>query len=297
MSDPVSRRAPALRRSWLFLPGADGRALEDAPASGADVLIQELEDFTPPDQRDAARAMAEALYPAWRAAGCLAAVRINPLESGGLDDLPAVMRGRPDVVAMSKVATAAQVVALDAEVTRLESALGLPAGSTELAPNIESALGLHNAFAIATASPRVRCVLGSTEDTAMDLGAPRSREGWELQHGRQRLLLECVAAGVTAVDCPWTFADAQGCGEDALWARRLGYVAKTAVDPAHIAEVNRVMTPSTEEIAAARRMVTAFEAARAMGQDRARAEGLLVEVPSYTSALRLLERARALGVA
>src|SRR5690348_18182929 len=186
------RRPPALRRCWLFLPGAERAPLFDAPKAGADVLIQELEDFTPPARRPEARAMAPEIYDAWRAAGVLAGVRINPLETEGRVDLAAVMRGRPDIVLMSKVAERHQVVALAEAVLSLEYANGIPSGSTEIVPNIESARGLIETFAIATASPRVTVVLGSTEDMAADLG--RSEEHtYELQspvHLVCRLLLE-----------------------------------------------------------------------------------------------------------
>ena len=90
-----ARRPPALRRCWLFLPGADRDALLGAITLGADVLIQELEDFTPPQRRPEARAMAAEIYSAWRAAGIVAAVRINPLETEGRADLAAIMRGGP----------------------------------------------------------------------------------------------------------------------------------------------------------------------------------------------------------
>jgi citrate lyase subunit beta/citryl-CoA lyase len=289
------RRPPALRRCWLFLPGADRRALLAATASSADVLIQELEDFTPPEQRAEARAMAPEIFSVWRAAGIVAAVRINPLETEGRSDLAAVMRGRPDVLLMSKVAEPAQVAALDEEVGRLERRFNIPAGTTELAPNIESARGIMQTYAIATASPRITCVLGSTEDMAADLGAPRSRTAVELAYPRQRLHLECTAANIVAVDCPYTFADVAGCELDALYARQLGYVAKSAVDPDHVAAINRVMTPSAAEVREARAVVEAFEAARAAGKDRARRGDLLVEIPFYLSARRLIARAEALA--
>ncbi len=290
------RRPPALRRSWLFLPGADREALLAAGSSGADVLIQELEDFTPPDRRPDARALAPEIYDAWRKAGVLAAVRVNPLESEGLADLAEVMRGRPAVVVMSKVAEPEQVAALEQEVARLEERYGIPAGSTELAPNIESARGIMQTYAIARASARVTCVLGSTEDVAADLGAPRSKNSVELAYARQRLHLECVAAKVVSVDCPYTFADPEGCEADARHARQLGYVAKSVVNPAHAAIVNRVMTPSPAEIGEAEVTVERFEAARAEGQERARSGDLMIEVPTYLSAQRLLARARALGL-
>lgn len=294
--DVAGRRPPRLRRCWLFLPGADREVLTAAAASGADVLIQELEDFTPPERRPEARALAGEIYDAWRAAGLVAAVRVNPLETEGRADLAEVMRGRPDVVIMSKVAEPEQVLALEQEVGRLEERYGIPAGSTELAPNIETARGIMQTYAIARASQRTTAVLGSTEDLAADLGAPRSKAGVELAYARQRLHLECAAAGIPSVDCPYTFSDAEGCEADARYARQLGYAAKSAVDPAHPAIVNRVMTPSAEQIGEARAIVEAFEAARALGQDRARLGDLLVEVPSYLNAQRLLARARDLGL-
>src|SRR5689334_8351505 len=96
----MSRRTADLRRSYLFLPGADLAALSAGPASGADVLIQELEDFTPPQRLPEARRLAPEVMAGWRKAGILAAVRINPLDKGGDEDLAAAMRGVPDIVAL-----------------------------------------------------------------------------------------------------------------------------------------------------------------------------------------------------
>jgi len=240
--------------------------------------------------------MAAEIYAAWRAAGIVAAVRVNPLETEGRTDLAEVMRGCPDVVIMSKVAEPQQVVALGEEVGRLEQRFNIPAGSTELAPNIESARGIMQTYAIARASPRVAAVLGSTEDLAADLGAPRSKAAIELAYARQRLHLECTAANILSVDCPYTFADLESCEADARYSRQLGYAAKSAVDPDHVTVINRVMTPSAEEINEARATVEAFEAARIAGKDRARRGDLLIEMPYYSSAKRLLERAKALGL-
>ena len=289
------RRPPALRRSWLFLPGAEAAALDAAPASAADVLIQELEDFTPPERRPEARGLAATLFDRWRTAGAIAAVRVNPLEGDGLADLAGVMAGRPDVVLMSKVATPEQVRALDTAVTRLEREAGISPGATELVPNIESAAGLVRTIEIAHASPRVTACLVAAEDMAADLGAERSREGFELAYARSRFLVECVAAGVVAIDCPYTFSDTEGAESDARVARRLGYVAKSAVAPAHPAVINRVFTPTSDEVERARQLVAAFEAARARGLDRAEFEGALVEIPTYQNACRLVARSAALA--
>jgi citrate lyase subunit beta / citryl-CoA lyase len=281
-------------RSWLFLEGANEIALQRAGASGADVLIQELEDFTPPALRPAARALAPELYRSWRAAGAVAAVRINPLEQDGMDDLAAVMHGRPDIVALPKVAEPHHVLQLDEAVTLFERDYGIPEGSTALLPNIEFARGLVQTDAIAKASKRTRACLLASEDLAADLGAERGQDGMELAYCRQRFIVECVAADVVAVDCPYTWSDAEGVERDARWARRLGYVAKSLVDPAHAAVVNGVLTPSDDEIRQARDIVIAFEAARAAGEARVEVNGSLVEVPTYSTAKRLLARSEAM---
>ncbi len=281
-------------RSWLFLEGANEAALSGAPESGADVLIQELEDFTPPELRAKARALAADLYPAWRAAGRVVAVRVNPLDQDGMDDLAAVMRGAPDIVALPKVAEPHHVTRLDEAVTRLERAYRIPEGSTALLPNIEFARGLVQTAAIASASRRTVACLMASEDMAADLGAERGQDGIELAYCRQRFLVECVAAGIVAVDCPYTFSDIDGLSRDTRWARRLGYVAKSLVAPDHARIVNGILSPDESEVRRARRLVAAFETARSAGQGRVELEGALVELPAYHTAKRLLARHEAM---
>jgi citrate lyase subunit beta/citryl-CoA lyase len=265
-----------MRRSWLFVPGADEAAHRAAARSGADVIILELEDFTPPELRPKARAHAAEVLDEWRAQGALAGVRINPLEAGGREDLLGVLAGRPDFIMMSKVDAPEQVKAL-------EAATG---GAIELIPNIESAKGLMRTFDIAGSSPRVSALLVAAEDMAADLGAVRTRAGGELAYVRSRFLLECRAAGVEAIDCPYTFSDVKGAAADARYALRLGYRMKSLVDPAHARAINQALAPN---LARAKRIVAAFEAARARGKDRAKLGGALIEVPVYAAAKRLLE--------
>jgi citrate lyase subunit beta / citryl-CoA lyase len=290
-----SIRPPRLCRSWLFLEGANEAVLRGAPASGADVLIQELEDFTPPASRHVARALAADLYRSWREAGAaVVAVRINPLEADGMDDLASVMRGAPDIVALPKVAEPHHVERLDQAVTRFERENGIASGSTALLPNIEFARGLVQTAAIAKASPRIVACLLASEDLAADLNAERGTDGAELAYCRQRFIVECTAANVVAIDCPYTFSDIEGLRRDTRWARRFGYGAKSLVDPAHAAVINGILSPDDEEMRRARKIVAAFEAARAAGQARVEVDGSQVEVPTYNNAKRLLARGEAM---
>ncbi len=266
------------RRTWLFVPGADAAAHAAAARSGADIIVLELEDFTPPELRPKARELSRDVFDAWRKAGAAAAVRINPLETCGKEDLLGVLAGRPDIIMMSKVAFPEQVLAL-------EKATG---GSVELVPNVETAAGLLNTVAIAKSSKRVSALLVASEDMVADLGTARSRGGEELAYVRARFLVECRAAGVEAIDCPYTFSDVKGAVADARYAKKLGYRMKSLVDPAHAKAINAVFSPSGKELAHARKVVAAFEKARAAGKDRAKVDGALIEVPIYAAAKRLL---------
>ena len=283
----------SLCRSWMFVPGADEALLKQASTCGADVLIQELEDFTPPEKRDAARSLATDTYDAWRKDGAIAAVRINPMADDGIADLAAVMKGRPDVIALPKVRHAGHVRELDEAVSEHEIRLGIPSGAAKLLPNVESAEGLVNTLAIATASERVIGCLLASEDLAADLGAERLPDCSELDYARQRFLIECRAANVIAVDCPFTWADEDGVTADTKRARRWGYRAKSAVSLGHAPLINTILTPGEAEVAAAESIVATFEAAKAAGSANVELDGSLLEVPTYTAARRLLERAEA----
>ncbi len=288
-------RPPALRRSWLFVPGADPMALAEAASCGADVLIQELEDFTAPASRPEARRLAAETYARWRQAGRIVAVRVNPLAGDGMADLEAAMAARPDLVMLPKVDRAAHVVELDAAVERLERRHGIPVGSTELAPNVESAKGLNATVAIATASSRIVACLVASEDMAADLGAERGRDGRELDYVRAKFHADCVAAGVVSIDAPYTWRDSAGLVADTEHARRLGYRAKSLVVAEHARLINRVLTPSDEAVVQARRIIAAFEQARGSGLGGVELDGSMVELPIYLNARRLVARAEALA--
>jgi citrate lyase subunit beta/citryl-CoA lyase len=288
---------PDLRRTWLFGPGAVAAAHAAMAACEADVLIVDLEDFTPPPRRGEARTALPGLLAQWRARGKVTVVRVNALEADGPLDLAAAMPARPDVIAYPMASSAAQMHALHAALAQWEETLGAAVGSTEILPVCETALGVVDVRAIAAGSARIRCALLGAEDLAADLCAERAPDALELDHARRRFLLECRAAGIEPVDAPYTFADAEGAAREARYARRLGYRCKSLVRPDHAAPINGALTPGADELRRAAAMVAAFEAARARGEDRALVDGLWVEVPTYRNAQRTLERARRLGVA
>jgi len=313
---PRAPRPPELRRTWLFGPGANAAAHDAMLDSGADLLIFDLEDFTPPARRAEARALLVGLVARCRERGLVAAVRINALEGEGAADLEAALAAGPDVIAYPMAETAAQMRAFDAAIGEWESrqryggagpaivpgGVGRVGGAggeggppIEILPVCETALGVVDVRAIAAASPRIRCALLGAEDLANDLHAERGADAVELDHARRRFVLECRAAHIEPVDAPYTFSDVEGAVREAAYARRLGYRCKSLVLPAHAAALSAALTPGAADVARAESMVQAFDAARARGEERALFEGLWVEVPTYRNARRLIERARQLA--
>ena len=287
-------RDPDLRRTWLFGPGADARAHEAMRASGADALIADLEDFTPPARRIDARRGLRELLGGWRDAGRITAVRINALDTDGPDDLAAAMPAHVDVIAYPKAATGGQMRALDAAIAQWERDLGIAPGVTEILPVCETALGVVNVRELAGASPRVRAALLGAEDLAADLRAERGPDAQELDHARRRFVLECRAAAIEPIDAPYTYSDVEGAVREARYSLRLGYLCKALVLPEHARPLNAALTPDDTALHRARGIVAGFEAARDRGEDRALVDGLWVEVPAYRNAQRLIERAQRL---
>ncbi len=279
------RRPAALRRSWMFVPGMDAAAQAAGLASGTDALVADLEEFTAPVERPAARPRIAALFATCRAQGVVAAVRINKLEDDGLADLRGVMPGAPDAVFLPHAESAAQIIALDQAISALESELGLPAGSTEIVPTLESALGLVRAYDILTASPRVSACLLAAEDLTASLGAERGKDGIELHAVRARFLVDCTAAGCVPIDCPFNYRDLPALETDLRWARRLGLKSKCATVAEQVPLIHQVFTPSASEVDTARNRVARFEAQRAGQHDAER-----IDPPTYNTARRLLAR-------
>ena len=239
---------PDLRRTWLFGPGADTHAHDAMQCSGADVLIVDLEDFTPSARRDEARRVLANLLERWRGEGRITAVRINALDADGPIDLTAAMPARPDVIAYPMAASAAQMHALHAALTHWENALGIAAGMTEILPVCETALGVVDVRSIAGGSSRIRSALLGAEDLAADLCAERQQDAVELDYARRRFVLECRAAAIEPIDAPYTFSDIDGAAREARYAHRLGYRCKALVRPEHAQPINAALTPSDDEI-------------------------------------------------
>lgn len=276
--------------TWLFVTAIDNAEILVAASSGADAVIVDLEDFTPPHLRADGRAALGNTLSIIADSGVLPCVRINPTGSADHDDdLTAALDAGAVVIALPKTTSAAELHDLVAAINRHS---GNTAKSPALLPNIETAEGLVNTYRILSDAPPVIGCLIASEDMTASLGAPRGRSGRAIEYARERFIMECRAAGVEPIDCPYTWADKDGLVAETEDAKALGYHAKSAARADQVKVIRDILQPSTEEIAAARQLIDAFEEAQASGRDRVEVNGRIAERPSYLNAMALLARRR-----
>ncbi len=273
-----------LARSLMFVPGQRQKMIEKALGlANLDVALLDLEDGVPPAEKDAARRLlADALGRA-RGQRPVRFVRVNAIASDRFAaDIAAIVRPGLQGILLPKVERADEVGSADRLVAERERASGIPEGAVPFVASIESAQGLLNAFAIATASRRMIGVVFGAEDYANDLGLPTQREGEarELVPARSALVVAATAAHVLSFDGVWPdIRDAEGLRRDSVQARRLGFSGKTLIHPGQIDVINEVFTPSESDLDYARRVVAAFDEAEKRGEGAIAFGGQLIDRP------------------
>ena len=278
-----------LLRSFLFVPGHQARRIAKALDSPADAVIIDLEDAVPPAEKEAARANAAAAL-ADRGAPVVF-VRVNGAgDSGCLDDVLALTRPGLAGIVLPKAESAAQLHALDWALSQLEPRHGLTPGTVELLPLVESARGVEDAPEIATATGRVRRLAYGVADYSLDLGLQPDPGEAGLAYLRARLVHASRAAGrEPPIDSVVVeIRDLERLRESALRARALGLGGKLCLHPDQVPVVNEVFGPTAEELARARAIVAAYDAARERGEAAVTVEGAFVDAPVAEKARRLL---------
>lgn len=287
-----------LRRSFLFVPGSEERKLAKAPSLGADALILDLEDAVAPARKVDARAQVRAFLQAQDSPASEWLIRLNGFATPYFEaDLEAGVRAGPDALVIPKVDSPEVVHLVDAHLTEAEHASALPPGSLRLFALIESARGILNAYAIATATPRLLGVMLGHVDLSANLGirAGRADEGI-VHHARCQLVLAARAAGVDAVDTIYlNIQDHEGLRAEAAQAAALGFVGKLAIHPAQLPIIHEAFTPSAERVRRAERILDTWRQAEAEGRGVCTLDGDLIERPVVEVERRVLERARRAG--
>jgi citrate lyase subunit beta / citryl-CoA lyase len=291
-----------LSRSALFVPGNRPEWIDKAAGYGADTLILDLEDSVPDREKAAARPIVKAGIQALKARGQAASVRINGFATGlTLDDLEGVLCAELESVSLPKVETVADMNELDALLTHLERRRGLPVGQVETPLGCETAQAMRNVYEIATSCRRVKRVglaAGPGGDAARAIGYQWSKEGMETLFLRSKVVLDARAAGIQSptISSWWNIKDLEGLERDARWNRSLGYRGQTVMHPSHVPIVNRVYTPTPDEIAFHAGLLQAMEDARTRGIAAVTYKGDMVDEAMVKTSREMLEFARSIGL-
>jgi citrate lyase subunit beta/citryl-CoA lyase len=279
-------------RSLLFVPADSERKLARAPEAGADALILDLEDSVVPANRPAARTQTRAFLDDTYGNSFRRYVRINPLASGvALDDLAAVMPGRPEGILLPKCVPE-DLRTLDHYLAAFEAAGGAAPGATRvIAIATETPQAMFALGGYAGVSPRLEGITWGAEDLAACIGGHNRRADGVYDDvyrlARSLCLLGAAAAGVSPIDTIYTdFRDAEGLAAECAAAKRSGFVAKMAIHPAQVAVINRAFAPTDEELVWARQVVAAFADNPDAGTIAL--DGKMVDRPHLTLARRLL---------
>ena len=286
-----------MRRS-LFLPGNNPNMLINGNCLGADAVIFDLEDAVSPDQKDAARILVRNTMKYMDFRGCEIIVRINSIDTPyWKKDLDEVMPYKPALILLPKTGTAADAQAADAYMTEVETRLGLEYGTVGLMPLIETAMGVENAFQIASSAKRVQALFLGAEDLTADLQCKRTKEGREIEYARTRLVVAARAAGVAVYDTPFTDVnDDEGIVVDATLAKGLGFTGKAAISPRHVEVINSVFSPTQKEVDYAYEVMEAIALAKKQGKGAISLYGKMIDAPIVARAEQTIAMARELGM-
>jgi citrate lyase subunit beta/citryl-CoA lyase len=300
LPEKVALPAPSLRdrlrRSRLYLPGSEPKYFINAGLHGPDAIILDLEDSVHHGEKDAARILVRNTLRAVDFGGCERMVRINQLPLG-LQDLTEVIPEEPDLILIPKVERPEQVSQVDRMIDELKSRDRIDR-PIWLMPIVESALGIENAFAIATVTPNIAALTIGLEDYTADLGVAKTLEGRESQYARARLINAAKAAGIQAIDS--VFGDVGDLAGLRQWgenSRALGFEGMGCVHPSQIPVIHEAFAPAQAEIEKALKIVAAFEEAQQRGLAVVSLGSKMIDPPVVERARKLVARAKAIGKA
>jgi len=288
-----------MRRSMLFLPGNNPNMLINGNCLGADAIIFDLEDAVSPSEKDAARILVRNTMKYMDFFKCETVVRINSVDTDfWKDDLDELIPCKPNLILLPKTSLPDDVLKVDEYISCVEESSGMKKGTVGLVALIETALGVENAYSIATACHRVRALFLGAEDLTADLRCKRTKEGREIEAARTRLVMASRAAGIEVYDTPFTDVnDDIGIESDAQLALSLGFSGKAAISPRHVEVINRVFSPTMEEIEYAYEVMDAIKLAKEQGKGAIALRGKMIDAPIVARAEMTISMAEELGIA
>ena len=279
------------RRSVLYVPASNEKALAKAPTLACDVVVIDLEDAVAPTAKAEARSRLAGLFAGRRDGGPDLVIRVNAASSPwGAEDLAAAAALAPDAILLPKVDGPKDVLAADDLLDSLDADPAI-----KLWTMIETPKGMLNLGPIAELgrdpAARLACLVAGTNDLAKETGAHLTTDRQWLLPWLMQIVLAARAGGLDALDGVCNdFRDLDAFARECDQGRAMGFDGKTLIHPAQVEPANRVFSPSEAEIAEARAVVEAFALPRNEGRGVIQIDGRMVERLHLDQALKLLAR-------
>ena len=284
-----------LRRSRLYLPGNEPKYFVNAALHAPDAIILDLEDSVHYAEKDTARLLVRNALRAVDFGAAERMVRINQLPLG-LADLEEIVPQRPDLILIPKVETPEQVSDIVGAIASIAKGTGVMR-PIWLMPILESALGIENAFAIASASDQIAAITIGLEDYTADLGVAKTSGGSETLYARMRLVNAAHAARVQAIDSVYgEVTDSEGLLRWGEAARAMGFEGMGCIHPMQIEVIHRAFSPTLSELEKAAKIVAAYEEAQERGLGVVSLGSKMIDAPVVQRALKLVARAKQMGL-
>ncbi len=290
----MNRELPVWR-SLMYVPVNVEKFIDKAHTRGADVIQLDLEDAVPPAEKEKARTLVEKNAARVRRGGADVVVRINQPLALAVRDIEHSICPDVDGIAITKADSASHVRLLDQLVTELEMKRGMTIGHTKFLTMIETADAFTRIDEIPRASPRTVGMLIGGEDFALDMNA--QPDGDVLLHPKQRMIIAARAASVMPLGFIGTVADFSDWDKFRLMvrrARRFGFDGAGCIHPGQVKIVNEEYTPSTEEVAYARKVIQMDKEAAAAGRGSFQIDGKMIDIPVVVRAEKLIRRYEAI---
>jgi citrate lyase beta subunit len=267
------------------MPGDDWRKIEKAAGLDVDAICMDLEDGVAPDKKEEARHMAARALAELDFGDSERLVRINPLGTDLAEqDLATILPAQPDGILIPKAESADQIRSLANRIDHPEMVL---------IAQIESALGLVNIKEIAAADERLSALIFGAEDYAASLGARRTTAADEVFMARSTVVAHAAVNDLQAIDMLHTdFKDPDGLAVTAAKGAQLGYSGIQIIHPNQIKIAQHAFTPTPQQIAAAQRLIAAYEASLAEGKGVFALDGKMIDMPMIKAARRTLTMAK-----
>ena len=283
-----------LRRTMMFVPGANAAMLRDAPLYGADSIMFDLEDAVSLKEKDSARVLVHSALKTFDYGNIEIVVRINALDAGGAEDIEAMVLAGVDVIRLPKTETAQDIIDVEAVITEVEQQNDIPVGTTKMMAAIESAEGVLNAPAIANSSTRLIGIALGAEDYVTNMKTRRHPDGQELFFARSMILHAARAAGIAAIDTVYSDVDnTEGFEAEVRLIKQLGFDGKSVINPRQIPLVNTIYAPTEKEIQNAKEVIWGIREAEAKGSGVISVNGKMVDKPIVERAERVIALALA----